>query len=786
VSTVVVDSSGVFARSPESPFPGLRPYHEPDWPWFFGRGHETNDLLKRLRRVRFLAVVGPSGCGKTSLVRAGLLPAIRDGYLDAEWRIAKFRPGERPLDNLAGSLSPEHPARVRKMLESSSMGLVRAVQMLEPDREPHVLILVDQFEELFQVVQRKGERAHEETKAFLKLLLAAAASDVACIYVAITMRLEWLNESASYAGLAEAINEGMYLVPAMARRQFEQSILGPIEKAGGALTSALLDRMLNDLEGRTDQLPILQHALMRMWQKRQADAPLDLDAYDAVGGFANCLELHAEKVYQEQFDESARCAAEGLFRSITQVYKGRKVRRPRPLREIAGCTGFPIEVLVDVIEKFGRPGRSFLVTTPGKLGEDSVIDIAHEALIRQWTRLRGWVEHEADVESRVERLEAVAAEWDQGQRRLNSLLYRGSVLKAAEHWKLKFRAGGPAIPFLEASRRAEIWSEVWRNGLLVLAPISLCCVIALGVVMHANSDNERERRAAKAAEQAARAAELEQRKIADEYAAAVRELKRQIDYQDSLKTLAVAAAQNPQSPTPAPIIRAIGAKRVYLQYGGSNQAGLANEVKKALIQQHYAVPDFESVGSRAPKQTEVHYFNPQDNHDATAIASVLGGVIAGSVEAKQATNQNNVVPRGQFEVWLGTDSVALKQAPINLQLETIQVHNSGPQGSKHYWQLSVVARIAGSVKGQWSWPKIELDADTKVGTAANLPNVDIDIDITGQPLHGKLSGQKNFVVRGRGRIPAGQRLADIPAVAVDQNGKPMPGQGNFDFVFKKI
>jgi hypothetical protein len=775
----VVDSSGIFARSPESPFPGLRPYHESDWPWFFGRGRETNDLLKRLRRVRFLSVVGPSGCGKTSLVRAGLLPAIHDGYLDAEWRIAKFRPGERPLDNLARSLSAEDPARVRKMLESSSMGLVRAVQMLEPYREPHVLVLVDQFEELFQVVQRKGEEAHEESKAFLKLLLAAAASDAAFIYIVITMRLEWLNESASYAGLAEAINEGMYLVPAMARRQFEQSIVGPIEKAGGALTSALLDRMLNDLEGRTDQLPILQHALMRMWQKRQVGVPLDVDAYDAVGGFANCLELHAEKVYQEDVDEPGRRAVEGLFRSITQVYKGRKVRRPRPLGEIAGCTGLPIGVLADVIEKFGRPGRSFLMTTPGKLGKDSVIDIAHEALIRQWTRLRKWVEHEADVESRVERLEAVAAEWDQSQRKLHSLLYRGPVLKAAENWKPKFRAGGPAIPFLEASRRAEFWSEVWRNGLLILAPISLCCVIALGVVMHANSDKERERRAAKAAEQAAKTAESKQRKIADEYAAAVRELKRQITYQESLKSLA-AAALITHSPTPAPIIRAIGAKRVYVQYGDDNQAGLANEVRKELTQQRYVVPNVEKVGSKAPKQSEVRYFYPEDNHDATAIGSVLGSVITGSVEAKQTTNQN--VPRGQFEVWLGTDSVP---HPVNLQLETIQVRNPGPQESKHSWQITVAARIAGTVKG-WVLNKIDLYTDTNIHTPVSLPNVDIDIQITGQTLHGKLSGHKNFDLRGSGRIAADQKEAGIPAVAVDQNGKPAPNEGSFTFVFRKM
>jgi hypothetical protein len=715
------------------------------------------------------------------LVRAGLLPAIRDDYLDAEWQIAKFRPGAHPLDSLAWALSSGDPAGVRRMLESSSMGLVRAVQMLQRSAT-HILILVDQFEELFQFVQRNGEMAQEETKAFLKLLLAGAASDAASIYVVITMRLEWLSESASYAGLTEAINEGLYLVPPMSRRQFEQSIVGPVEKAGGVLTSALLDRMLNDLEGRTDQLPILQHALMRMWQKRPAPAPLDLDTYNAVGGFANCLELHAEKVYQKQFDDWGRCAVEGLFRSITQVSKGRKVRRPRSLGEIADYTGLRIGVLEDVVKKFGRPGRSFLVTTPGKLGENSIIDIAHEALIRQWTRLRKWVDSEADVEAKVERLEAVAAEWDQGQRKLNSLLYRGSVLEAAEEWKPRIRAGGPAMPFLEASRRAEFWSKVWRNGLPGLALLSLCSLIALGVVMHAKSDSEREAKIAKTAEKAAKSAELEQRNIAASYAEAIRELKRQIAYQASLKTLAESQTDSTNPSSTAPIIRAIDAKRVYLQYGESNQAALAIALKKALTKQHYNVPDIEHIGSRAPNQTEVHYFNAEDKQSAEAIKSVLGGLVTGAVDGKQIVNRSNIVPKGQFEVWLAKDASARTQ-PINLQLEMIRVINPGPPGGRHNWQLEVTVRMGGNIEGRWPWNQITLDKDTKVATPAkNLANEDIEIEITGR----SLGERKNFDIRGRGHIGSNQLDADIRADAVDQKGTPKPGQGSFAFVFKKV
>ena len=180
---------------PQNPFPGLRPYQEGDAAWFFGRGREINDLLKRLRRVRFLAVVGPSGCGKSSLIKAGVLAGLRDGYLDAEWRIASFCPGERPLDNLAGELGDR--AAVRSALDRGPMGLVEAVQEQQLSLQTNVLILVDQFEELFQFVERRGDAAREEAKAFLRLLLAAAASDTAPIYIVMTMRLEWLNECAA-------------------------------------------------------------------------------------------------------------------------------------------------------------------------------------------------------------------------------------------------------------------------------------------------------------------------------------------------------------------------------------------------------------------------------------------------------------------------------------------------------------------------------------------------------------------------------------------------------------
>ena len=280
------------ALSSAKPFPGLRPFDEADANWFFGRSSEINDLLKRLRRVRLVAIVGPSGSGKSSMIRAGLLPVIRDGYLDLTWLIGTFRPGEQPMVNLAEAVATALSADskdIRKLLDSGSLGLIKAIQAQSLGPDHGVFLLVDQFEELFQFAQRHGDQSQEEAKAFLKLLLEAATSDDVPFYLVLTMRMEWLSECTTYIGLAEAITQGIYMVPQMSRRQFQQVILNPIEASGGLIATTLVDRMLNDVGDRSDQLPVLQHALMRLWERRKPGEALNIDGYEKVGTLSHCL-----------------------------------------------------------------------------------------------------------------------------------------------------------------------------------------------------------------------------------------------------------------------------------------------------------------------------------------------------------------------------------------------------------------------------------------------------------------------------------------------------------------
>ena len=656
------------ALGPANPFPGLRPFQESDAAWFFGRGREINDLLKRLRRARFLAVVGPSGYGKSSLIKAGVLAGLRDGYLDAQWKIVSFQPGERPLDNLANALEGGQSDAgagfasmvqalvsklsgtgnsLRKILDRGSMGILDAVRAQNLPADTNVLILVDQFEELFQFVERRGEDAREEVKAFLKLLLAAVVSDDLPIYIVITMRLEWLNECATYIGLAEAINEGIYLVPQMSRRQFREVILEPVEAAKGSITATLLDRMLNDLDGRTDQLPVLQHALMRLWQRRKQDESIGITDYDKIGMFSGCLSTHAQEIFST-LDASQRQAVEGLFRSITQVVKNRKVRRPRPLGKIVEETHLPLEQLVKVVEAFRQKGRSFLVDNGEELTEQSIIDISHEALIRQWQELSHWVDDEADVQARLARLQESAAEWNKDGRP-GATLYRGLPLERAEKLHPRLKPGSLARDFLRSSRRAERWRWwLWRIAAGAVIVLLILILIYVGTTTAAEAE-------------VARQAAAHEKELADQ---AVQQSHRdQQFHQDIDKVLAQLQQVKSQIPNASlqalqASVSRVQANHVYLQYAGPTQLDLAKSLQAELIKLGYAVPGYEVVGNKSPAQTQVRYFRPADKDGAQKIAGALQPLIDGGIALQPIPDPKNVVPPGQYEIWLSPNAQA--------------------------------------------------------------------------------------------------------------------------------
>jgi len=395
-----------------NPFPGLRPFETDENNLFFGRDGQSDELLERLRRARFLAVVGTSGSGKSSLIRAGLLPALYGGLMGdagSSWRIAIHRPGGDPIGNLAEALArkdifgAENNSEIQKTLiettlRRSSIGLIDVARQGRMQPHENLLVVVDQFEELFRF---KQAHSGDDATAFVKLLLEAGAQSELPIYIVLTMRSDFLGDCSQFAGLPEAINKGQYLIPRMSRDERRSAIVGPVAVGAAEITTPLVNRLLNDVGDNPDQLPILQHALMRTWDywaaHRRNGQPIALEDYESIGGMAEALSLHADEAWAELPTERSRQVAERLFKELTE--KGadnRETRRPSQVSEICGAAEASSEEVSEVIEVFRREGRSFLMPPAGvHLADDTIIDISHESLIRNWDRLQTWVDEEA-------------------------------------------------------------------------------------------------------------------------------------------------------------------------------------------------------------------------------------------------------------------------------------------------------------------------------------------------------------------------------------------------------
>src|SRR5215213_4548616 len=310
-----------------TPYPGLRCFQYKENFLFFGREGKAQEIASRLQHSHFVAVVGTSGSGKSSLVRAGLLPMLYGGMLYASgshWRIAIMRPEETPIHNLAEALTypvdfdadencnqpkdANQIAMTEATLRRSGVGLLDFLNnpANDFDADENLLVVVDQFEELFRFKEKSSVEDMEEAAAFVKLLLEATRDKQGRIFVVITMRSDFLGDCAEFRDLPEAINDGQYLIPRMTREQLRQSIESPAFVGDAQVSPALVNRLLNDLEDQNqsldlrdrtvnDHLPVLQHALMRTWDlwKRQGrlDEPIDIRHYEdeEIGGMAHAL-----------------------------------------------------------------------------------------------------------------------------------------------------------------------------------------------------------------------------------------------------------------------------------------------------------------------------------------------------------------------------------------------------------------------------------------------------------------------------------------------------------------
>ena len=493
------------------PYPGLRPFDRQESDIFFGREEQTDELLRRLSRRRLLAVVGVSGCGKSSLVRAGLLSGLEAGYMadtGVEWRIAALRPGSTPIARLADALLEQRAlgrelgdadkARpfIEAVLRKGPLGMIEVWQETGLTDRTNLLVLVDQFEEIFRF---QSAAQKDEADAFVGLLLAAAAQREAPLFIVFTMRSDYLGQCAVFSGLPEALNEAQYLCPKLSREQQQAAIAGPARVFGGRAAPELISYLLNSMAAKPRQLPVLQHLLMRMWthktsetdgrmlQPDEASPVLTLDDCTEVGGLEDALSRHADEAYAS-LPVSLQQVAERVFRRLCDQGRGHEdIRSPASIKTLSRVAGAAIEEVKQVVETFRDPSYSFLTPAPPVLlDEETVVDISHESLIRGWRRLAEWTRAEAASAEQYRFLEDAAGRWAHGK----AALWGSPDLDIALSWKQRekptpdwaIRYGGDfetAENFLAESQKQQHRRLYRRHLRLTAAVIALIGAVLL-------------------------------------------------------------------------------------------------------------------------------------------------------------------------------------------------------------------------------------------------------------------------------------------------------------------
>jgi WD40 repeat protein/DNA-binding SARP family transcriptional activator len=508
-----------------NPYKGLRAFTEADARDFFGRDGLIRRLVARLGEAgsgsRFLAVVGASGSGKSSVVRAGLVPAIRDGALGGpeDPFVAEMFPGEHPIDELEAALLriAAHPVpRLRERLDSGSRGLLEVVDLVAPG-EAEVVVVVDQFEEAFTLTTDERER-----ELFLESLRVAAADPESRLRVIVTLRADFYDRPLVYPRFGELLAEGTEAVPPLTPDELERAIRGPAERIGVRPESGLVAEMIADVAYQPGALPLLQYALTELFEHRDEDR-LTLAAYRQIGGIAGALSARAERIY-ESTEPHGRRATEQVFLRLVALGEGRQDTRRRVPRGELDALDVDQEAIERAVNSFA--GHRLLTFDREPSTREPTVEIAHEALLSAWERLRTWID-DAREELRQERgLARAAAEW-RGSGGDPSFLLRGARLEQLEFWAATtdLAIGRPERAYLKASvdqhgreqeeeeRRREREVRIERRSarrlrgvVAVFAAAALIAGTLSVVATHQRSRAEREAGIASARERAAAAA----------------------------------------------------------------------------------------------------------------------------------------------------------------------------------------------------------------------------------------------------------------------------------------
>jgi WD40 repeat protein/DNA-binding SARP family transcriptional activator len=459
------------------PFKGLAAFESSDAEFFCGRDRIVSELIARLAEWPLVGILGPSGIGKSSLLRAGVLPALRAGALpgSAGWRQVLVRPGKHPARELERALGG-HPERI----------------VGELGRGERIVVAVDQLEDLFTVCEDDLLR-----REFLERLVALAGDHERRVLLLCTLRADFYGRLSVYPRFAELLSRSHALVGPMARSELREAIERPAARAGLEVEDGLVEVLLTEVADEPGSLPLLSTTMLELWQARDGRV-LRLQDYRATGGVRSGVARIAESAYTRLSDGEQRAARDLLLR-LADIGEGSPERRLVPLSEVKGISG---------------ASRVLAALTDARLltvGAGTV-ELSHEALLREWPRYRGWLEEDRVVRQVHAHLRVAAREWDAHGRDPGDL-YRGARLAAALEFRAQHadRIGRLEREFVRVSQfetdreagRQRIQNRRLR-ALLVAGAVLLVLTVLAGVV--AVVGQQRASKNARLADAAARAA----------------------------------------------------------------------------------------------------------------------------------------------------------------------------------------------------------------------------------------------------------------------------------------
>jgi basic membrane lipoprotein Med (substrate-binding protein (PBP1-ABC) superfamily)/DNA-binding SARP family transcriptional activator len=420
-----VDAAATAVVAARNPYKGLRSFGERDAADYFGREELVTKLLRSLRDgTNLVALVGPSGSGKSSVIAAGLIPRLREGAIEGseQWVIVQMTPGNNPLTEVDAVIAavPDVPTGLDEIVgpESGRRPTVRTMP-----QGGRLLLVIDQFEEVFTLAEEP------QRQQLLEAIVRATSASGTRISVLLALRADYYDRPLQHAGFARLFTPNVVNVLPMTPEELEAAVVGPAEKAGVVVEPALLAELVGDAVQRPGALPLLEYTLTELFDQRSRTA-LTLDGYRALGGIRGVLSRSAESIY-DALSPAARQVTMQLFLRLVQLGRGAtESRRRLALAELTSVDPDPV-VLSRVLEAFGQ--RRLLSFDRDPATDQATVEVAHEALFREWNRLAGWIDGHRAALVRFETFTAAADEWDASGRHADYLL-TGTRLAEFEAW----------------------------------------------------------------------------------------------------------------------------------------------------------------------------------------------------------------------------------------------------------------------------------------------------------------------------------------------------------------